>query len=53
MLGPRAVPAILAVLGLFGLNFWRPSWSLVTGLAWLCAVVLVPGFVVVIEIWDG
>jgi hypothetical protein len=35
------------------LNSWRPSWSLVTGLAWLCAIVLVPGFVVVVEIWDG
>jgi hypothetical protein len=47
------IPAVPAAIGLVGVNLWRPSWGLVTALAWLCAAVLVPGFVVVIEIWDG
>jgi hypothetical protein len=38
---------------LVAITLARPSWSLVTGFAWLCAVVLIPGFVVVIEFWDG
>jgi hypothetical protein len=47
------LPGVPAALTLAGLALVRRSWSVVTTLAWLCAIVLVPGFVVVIESWGG
>jgi hypothetical protein len=41
---PAAVTLIAAIL-------IRPSWPIVAGLAWLCAVVLVPGLVAVVDNW--
>ena len=43
------LPGVPAAWTLVAITLVRPSWRLVTALAWLCAVVLVPGFVVVIE----
>ena len=45
-----AVPAIATLAALIAL---RPSWALVRGLAWLSAVVVVPGGVAVVETWGG
>jgi hypothetical protein len=47
------VPGVPVAWALVAITLVRPSWKLVTALAWLCAVVLVPGFVVVIEFWDA
>jgi hypothetical protein len=47
------LPGVPAACTLVAVTLVRPSWSLVMAVAWLCAAVLVPGFVVVIEIWDG
>ena len=47
------LPGVPAVLSLAVVALVRASWTMVTTLAWLCAVVLVPGFVVVIEVWGG
>ena len=47
------LPGLPAALTLAAVATARASWTPVTALAWLCAVVLVPGFVVVIEGWGG
>jgi hypothetical protein len=47
------LPGVPGVLTLSAVVVARPSWTLVTALAWLGAIVLVPGFVVVIESWGG
>jgi hypothetical protein len=47
------LPGVPATWTLVAITLVRPSWKLVSALAWVCAVVLVPGFVVVVEIWDG
>ena len=47
------LPGVPAALILAAVAIVRSSWTPVMVLAWLCAVVLVPGFVVVIEGWGG
>jgi hypothetical protein len=47
------LPGVPAALTLSAVVLVRPSWTLVAALAWLSAIVLVPGFVVVIESWGG
>ena len=43
------IPVAPVVLTILVAVVLRPSWSLVTGLAWLGAIVLVPAFVGVVE----
>jgi hypothetical protein len=45
------IPGVPAALALVAATMIRPSWQLVTGLAWLCAIVIVPGMVVVVDSW--
>lgn len=45
------IPGVPAALALVVATMIRPSWKLVTGLAWLCAAVLVPGLIVVVDGW--
>lgn len=47
------IPSLIVVATLVVLIVARPSWTTVTGLAWLCAIVLVPGFVAVVETWNA
>jgi hypothetical protein len=47
------LPAVPAVATLAAINFVRPTWTIVTAIAWLGAFVLVPGGVVVVETWGG
>jgi len=45
------IPGVPAALTLVAAIAIRPSWKLVTGLAWLCAIVIVPGLVAVVDSW--
>jgi hypothetical protein len=45
------IPGVPAALTLIVAIAIRPAWGLVTTLAWLCAIVLVPGGVAVVETW--
>jgi hypothetical protein len=43
-------PSLFAVVALIAVILARRSWAAVRGLAWLCAIVLVPGLVCVVEL---
>ena len=45
------LPGVPAAVALTAAILIRPSWPLVTSLAWLCAVVLIPGLVAVVDYW--
>jgi hypothetical protein len=45
------LPGIPVAVALIAAILIRPSWMLVRVLAWLCAVVLVPGLVGVVDNW--
>jgi hypothetical protein len=44
-------PAVPAAVALIAAILIRPSWPLVTSLAWLAAIVLVPGLVALVDNW--
>ena len=47
------IPALFVVVGLIAVILARDSWGAVRVLAWLCAVVLVPGLVAWVEAWNA